>query len=132
MVDVGRLVFLTRKNLIVINLIVIWFLIRFKDETFTFDYKDYEPTTFDNFDLEYTLEGDSTTKTLRLFDTAGQEDFKHMRQVSYKNVDVLLIGFSIVDRVSFEAVTVGKESWNNERKTYMKDAKVKQDKSLDN
>ena len=99
-------------------------IFRFAYDTFTFDPSDYEPTVFDNFDMEYSLEGDSTRKTLRLFDTAGQEDFKHMRTVSYKKVDVLVIAFSIVDRVSFEAVTKGEDNWYGEKKKYMNNAMV--------
>ena len=118
------LVFSARKIFQCSTFYVLMTFLRLAYPDFTFDPNVYEVTVFDNFDMEYTLEGDNTKKTLRLFDTAGQDDFKHMRNVAYKNVDVLILAFSIVDRTSFKAVTEGDDSWISEQKKYMRNAKV--------
>lgn len=42
--------------------------------------------------------------TLRLFDTAGQEDYDYLRSLVYPDADVFLVCFSVVSPESFENV----------------------------
>jgi cell division control protein 42 len=46
--------------------------------------------------------------TLRLHDTAGQEDYDRLRPLSYPETDVFVILFSIVSPMSFENI---REKW---------------------
>ena len=41
---------------------------------------------------------------IRLFDTAGQEDYDRLRPLSYPQTDVFLVCFSVVNPASFENV----------------------------
>ena len=56
-------------------------------------------------------------KLFRVFDTAGQEEYKDVRTLAYPDTNVLLIAFSIVSRQSFDNV---KTVWLEEMKNYMK------------
>ena len=56
-------------------------------------------------------------KLFRVFDTAGQEEYKDVRTLAYPDTNVLIIAFSIVSRQSFENV---KNVWMGEMKQYMK------------
>ena len=64
----------------------------------------YIPTVFDNYSHSCTVDGNDVM--LQLWDTAGQEDYKSLRTLSYPNTDVFIICFSIVSPVSFENVKV--------------------------
>jgi len=70
---------------------------------------EYVPTTFDNYSAQYELEGRSIA--LGLWDTAGQSDFAKMRPISYKQTDVYLVFFSVVNPTSFENV---RDHWIHE------------------
>jgi len=85
------------------------FLISFTLDCFP---QDYVPTVFDNFTTVYTLE--DRPISLGLWDTAGQEDFAHIRPLSYPNTDVFLIMYSVAMRSSFENV---KTKWIPEVKS---------------
>ena len=41
---------------------------------------------------------------LRLWDTAGQEDYERLRILAYNDVDVVIIVFSLVNKNSFDNV----------------------------
>ena len=53
----------------------------------------------------------------RIFDTAGQEEYKDVRTLAYPDTNVLIIAFSIVKRDSFENI---KTVWMDEMKKHMK------------
>ncbi|VDO83055.1 unnamed protein product [Heligmosomoides polygyrus] len=55
----------------------------------------YSTTVFDNWSISVEIE--HRNYTVNLFDTAGQEDYVHMRCLSYPNTDVFLLCFSLVD-----------------------------------
>ncbi|CAL1527515.1 unnamed protein product [Lymnaea stagnalis] len=55
--------------------------------------QDYNPTTFDNYAVTTTMGGKSYV--ISLFDTAGQEEYIHLRALSYVNSDVFLLCFSV-------------------------------------
>ena len=59
--------------------------------------------------------------TLSLWDTAGQEDYDHVRVLSYSNVNVFLICFSVVNPASFENVSA---KWIKDVKTSSPDAQI--------
>uniref|UniRef100_A0A7I4YSQ8 Ras domain containing protein n=1 Tax=Haemonchus contortus TaxID=6289 RepID=A0A7I4YSQ8_HAECO len=60
----------------------------------------YSTTVFDNWAM--TVEIDNSNYTVNLFDTAGQEDYVHLRCLSYPNTDVFLLCFSLVDPKSLD------------------------------
>ena len=57
--------------------------------------EDYTPTVFDNQVKNIII--DSKEVKLALWDTAGQEDYEQLRPLSYDNVDVFVIVFSLDD-----------------------------------
>eukprot|EP01017_Pseudomicrothorax_dubius_P028768 TRINITY_DN3443_c0_g1_i2.p1 TRINITY_DN3443_c0_g1~~TRINITY_DN3443_c0_g1_i2.p1 ORF type:complete len:141 (+),score=25.18 TRINITY_DN3443_c0_g1_i2:60-425(+) len=65
---------------------------------------DYDPTVFDNFSTQ--LEVDDRNITLSLWDTAGQEEYRQIRMLSYSGANVFLICFSVVHPPSFENALV--------------------------
>lgn len=58
---------------------------------------------------------------LRLWDTAGQEAYEELRKQAYIGAHVIIIGFCLVNRDSFENVT---ETWMKDCSKEAKDAKV--------
>mmetsp|Transcript_8481 Transcript_8481/g.25521 ORF Transcript_8481/g.25521 Transcript_8481/m.25521 type:complete len:224 (+) Transcript_8481:287-958(+) len=50
----------------------------------------YIPTTFDNATVEIELPGRGSF-TVNLWDTAGQEDYQHLRHISYPETDAFLV-----------------------------------------
>jgi len=63
---------------------------------------DYVPTVFDNYTCDVNVDGKKMV--LNLWDTAGQEDYNHIRPLSYPDTDVLLVCFSIISPASFDNV----------------------------
>ena len=57
----------------------------------------YNPTVFDNYSKQVQVndEGQKSTATLDLWDTAGQEDYDTFRPLSYPNTDVVVICYSV-------------------------------------
>jgi len=45
-----------------------------------------------------------TPINLAMYDTAGQEDYDRVRSLSYKNADVVLMGFSLISPSSYDNV----------------------------
>ncbi|KAH7112427.1 P-loop containing nucleoside triphosphate hydrolase protein [Dactylonectria macrodidyma] len=67
---------------------------------------EYVPNIFDNYAVTVII-GDEPY-TLRMFDTAGQEDFDRLRPPLYPHIDVFLVCFSVTSPASFENV---REKW---------------------
>lgn len=65
---------------------------------------DVCPTVFDSYITETMVDG--VVYTLGLFDTAGQESFDGLRQLSYDKTDVFLVCFSCVNPSSFQNVAM--------------------------
>ena len=63
----------------------------------------YVPTVFENDVKDITVDG--TTVELALWDTAGQEGFARLRQISYRGADVILIAFSVDNPDSFANIS---------------------------
>uniref|UniRef100_A0A6B2LAC8 RING-type domain-containing protein n=1 Tax=Arcella intermedia TaxID=1963864 RepID=A0A6B2LAC8_9EUKA len=77
---------------------------------------DYIPTTLDNYNAVYPLEGRNIS--LGLWDTAGQSDFDNLRPISYKSADVVLLFYSVVNPTSAENI---KEKWLTDARMYCPD-----------
>jgi len=70
---------------------------------------EYVPTVFDNYNAMYEFE--SQNIFLGLWDTAGQSDFDKVRPISYKQADVYLLFFSVINPTSLENI---RERWVDE------------------
>lgn len=55
--------------------------------------EDYVPTVFDNYQAIISLDNDQ--HTLRLWDTAGQENYANIRPLSYPDVSFNSLDFNI-------------------------------------
>lgn len=73
------------------------------------------PTVFENYTHRYPYNG--VENVLKIFDTAGQEEYKDVRTLAYPDTNVLIIAFSIVSRQSFDNV---KTVWMEEMKNHMR------------
>jgi small GTP-binding protein len=69
----------------------------------------HSPTIYDKFSTSITVNGRRISVTM--CDTAGQDDFAHLRPLCYPQVDVALICFSVIDPDSYESV---KSKWIKE------------------
>lgn len=58
---------------------------------------------------------DGAPLTVSLWDTAGQEDYDHLRPLSYPNTDVFMICTSVISPISFQNV---KTKWAPEINHY--------------
>ena len=79
----------------------------------------YIPTIFENTTKK--VEYDGKMMELRLWDTAGQEDYARLRPLAYKDTQVVLMAFSIVNRDSFDNI---KTAWYPEYQEHLKDAQI--------
>src|SRR5579872_162916 len=73
----------------------------------------YSPTVFDNYSANVLI--DDKPYHLGLWDTAGQQDFSHLRPLSYPSTDVLLVTFAVNSPISFRNV---RSVWAPELKQY--------------
>uniref|UniRef100_UPI0037E7BAEC rho-related GTP-binding protein RhoV-like n=1 Tax=Semicossyphus pulcher TaxID=241346 RepID=UPI0037E7BAEC len=64
---------------------------------------EYRQTAFDVFTGLVHVNGLPTR--IKLIDTAGQEEFGHLRSLCYAHVDVFILCFSLVNPVSFDNIT---------------------------
>ncbi|KAI9560887.1 hypothetical protein GHT06_011842 [Daphnia sinensis] len=71
------------------------------------------PTVFDNY--SGTTEVDGHPYSITLWDTAGQEEYKNLRILSYPNTDVFLLCYAVSHRPSFENIV---QKWIPELKHY--------------
>eukprot|EP01084_Bolivina_argentea_P135763 239169_1 len=64
---------------------------------------DYIPTVFENVTLEkeMMINGQTSLISLDLWDTAGQEEFDRLRHLAYRETDIYLLCFSVVEDSSF-------------------------------
>lgn len=62
----------------------------------------YIPTVMDNYAVTVFAKGKRVT--LEVWDTAGQEDFAAIRELSYPNTDVFVICYAVDSRTSFKNV----------------------------
>jgi small GTP-binding protein len=64
---------------------------------------EYEPTTFNNFILEWT-DPQGRELAVEMWDTAGQEAFEQLRKLSYPGTDIFLVGYCCVQRTSLNNI----------------------------
>ncbi|ORZ23284.1 small GTPase superfamily [Absidia repens] len=62
----------------------------------------YEPTVFENYVHEITVDGQEVE--FGLWDTAGQEEYDRLRTLSYENTHLVLLCFSVDNRVSLDNI----------------------------
>ncbi|KAM3919296.1 rho-related GTP-binding protein RhoV [Leptodactylus fuscus] len=74
---------------------------------------EYQPTALDTYSVQVQVDG--APVRIQLCDTAGQEDFDHLRSLCYPETDVFLVCFSVVNPSSFQNVT---EKWIPEIRTH--------------
>lgn len=79
---------------------------------------EYVPTVFDNYCANIMVDG--KVYNLGLWDTAGQEEYDHLRPLSYANTDIFIVCFSVVSVTSFNNV---RSKWIPEINTYNPKAK---------
>jgi small GTP-binding protein len=78
--------------------------------------REYIPTVFDNYSANLMVE--SQQINLHLWDTAGQEDYRKLRPLSYPQTDVFVICFSLVSPASLQNV---ESTWVPELKEHCPD-----------
>ncbi|XP_077157853.1 rho-related GTP-binding protein RhoH [Paroedura picta] len=86
-------------------------LLRFTSETFPDSYK---PTVYENTGVEVFLDGIQIS--LGLWDTAGSDNFRQIRPLSYQQADVVLMCFSVANHNSFLSL---KNKWVMEIRTHL-------------
>ncbi|KAF4352447.1 hypothetical protein G4B88_018879 [Cannabis sativa] len=74
---------------------------------------DYVPTVFDNFSANMIVNGSNVN--LALWDTAGQEEYNRLRPLSYCGVNVFILAFSLISKISYNNVF---KKWIYELKHY--------------
>lgn len=74
---------------------------------------EYVPTAFDNYSVRIQVNGSPVR--LQLCDTAGQDEFDHLRPLCYGGTDVFIVCFSVVRPTSFHNI---REKWLSEMKRH--------------
>jgi len=64
---------------------------------------DYTPTVFDNYNAITMFK--NKPLSICCWDTAGQDDYDHLRSLSYPQTDVFIVCFSITSPISFANVS---------------------------
>ncbi|KAH3766708.1 rho family protein [Pelomyxa schiedti] len=83
-------------------------LVRYAKGSYDGD-SQYVPTVFENYSVKVTL--DDKPYSLGLWDTAGDEGYDRLRPLSYPNVDLFLVCFSVFSLQSLENV---RDKWRHE------------------
>jgi small GTP-binding protein len=94
---------------------------RFTNNVIDWDNEQYEPTTFNNFQLELPYEDDDGAEqsvSVELWDTAGQEGFENLRKLSYNGTDVYIVTYSCISAISLANI---RTKWLPEVKACMED-----------
>ena len=65
--------------------------------------EEYVPTVFENASKDATYKGKAVT--LRLYDTAGQEEYDRLRPLSYPGTNIVLLCFSVASRATFDSIS---------------------------
>jgi len=76
--------------------------------------EEYVPTVFENASKDATYKGKSVT--LRLYDTAGQEEYDRLRPLSYPGTNIVLLCYSVASRSTFESIS---SKWAPEVRHYL-------------
>lgn len=63
---------------------------------------EYIPTVFENYSASVPV--GNQTVDFELWDTAGQEEYSHLRPLTYPNTDVIILCFSVVQQSSFDNI----------------------------
>jgi small GTP-binding protein len=71
------------------------------------------PTVVDN--TEMIIVSNEVRYTASIWDTAGKDEYKRIRQLSYPKTDLFIVLFSVVDQISLTKV---KEKWYPELREY--------------
>jgi small GTP-binding protein len=79
----------------------------------------YVPTIFENYTQSVDILG--VPYKLRIWDTAGQDEYDRLRPLSYSGANAILLCFALDSKQSFGNLT---ERWIAEVKHYCKDAKI--------
>eukprot|EP01114_Cavostelium_apophysatum_P000454 TRINITY_DN1041_c0_g1_i1.p1 TRINITY_DN1041_c0_g1~~TRINITY_DN1041_c0_g1_i1.p1 ORF type:complete len:190 (+),score=49.54 TRINITY_DN1041_c0_g1_i1:95-664(+) len=82
--------------------------------------KDYVPTTFDNFNKNLVT-ADGGVISMHLWDTAGQDELAHLRQLSYAQADVFIVCFAVNLPSSYENIY---SKWLPELKMFSQDTPI--------
>ena len=59
---------------------------------------------------------------MRLWDTAGQEDYERLRILAYEGVDVVIMAFSLVNKNSFDNIS---DKWLPEYRQHLSGVPVR-------
>jgi len=74
----------------------------------------YVPTVFENVAKNVTYKEKSVT--LRLYDTAGQEEYDRLRPLSYPGTNIVLLCFSVASHSTFDSIS---SKWAPEVRHYL-------------
>lgn len=80
---------------------------------------DYMPTVFDNYSANVPVDGKLIN--IGFWDTAGQDDYERLRPLSYKDANVVIVCFSLLNKASFDNVPT---KWMDELKEHAPTAPV--------
>jgi small GTP-binding protein len=79
----------------------------------------YVPTIFENYTQSVDING--VPYKLRIWDTAGQDEYDRLRPLSYSGANAILLCFALDSKQSFVNLT---ERWIGEVKHYCQTAKI--------
>lgn len=80
---------------------------------------DYVPTVFDNYSANVPVDGRMIN--VGFWDTAGQDDYEKLRPLSYRDANVIILSFSLVNRPSYENIPT---KWIKELKEWVPQAPI--------
>ncbi|KAJ8309509.1 hypothetical protein KUTeg_014383 [Tegillarca granosa] len=76
--------------------------------------EDYVATVFENYAGNVAVAGEKYT--ISIFDSAGQHDYASLRAFTYKDSEVFVLCYSVIDRESFNSI---KSFWVPELKEFV-------------